>query len=66
MNIIEIKDRQGINGNIKINSVYIQFGELIKELRKKTLSDSVVESINEDIKDLNSSPIIGNELKKAR
>jgi predicted RND superfamily exporter protein len=66
MNIIEIIDRQrqSINENIKINSVYIQFGELIKELRKKTLTDSVVELINEGIKELNSSPLIGNALKK--
>ena len=35
MNIIELKERQNISDNIKLNRIYVQFRELLKELNKK-------------------------------
>ena len=51
MTIIELKDRLEFDADSKL---YIQFSQLINELRKKDLPDVIVEAINEDIKDLNS------------
>jgi len=54
MTIIELKDRPEFDADSKLYKLYIQFTQLINELRKKDLPDVIVEAINEDIKDLNS------------
>ena len=54
MTIIELKDRQEFDADSKLYKLYIQFTQLINELKKKDLPDIIVEAINEDIKDLNS------------
>ena len=54
MTIIELKDRLEFDADSKMYKLYIQFTQLINELRKKDLPDVIVEAINEDIKDLNS------------
>ena len=64
MNIIELKERQNISGNIKLSRIYDQLGELLKELKKKELPHKVIESINQDIEELNSTILTGNELRR--
>ena len=32
MDLIELKERQDISGDIKLKEIYVQFGELMKEL----------------------------------
>ena len=64
MNIIGLKERQNISGNIKLSRIYDQLGELLKELKKKELPHKVIESINQDIEELNSTTLTGNELRR--
>jgi len=64
MDIVAIKERQEINQNSKAEMLFIQFEKLLIELKKKRLTDSVIESINELIRDLNASSANANELKK--
>lgn len=64
MNIIELKERQNISDNIKLNRIYVQFGELLKELSKKDLPQKIIESINLDIEELNSTSLTSNDFIK--
>jgi hypothetical protein len=64
MNIIELKERQDISGDIKLSRVYDQLGELLKELKNKELPDKIIDSINQDIEELNATTIAGKELSR--
>jgi hypothetical protein len=64
MEIIELKEKAGISDNVNLNNLYQQFQELLKELRKRELPDNIVEFINRDIEELNSSASSGKELRK--
>ena len=64
MSIIELKEREGFSENVKLSRIYIQFQELLKELRKKELPNKIIEFINQDIEYINSTSLIGNELRK--
>lgn len=64
MNIIGLKERQNISDNIKLNRIYVQFGELLKELAKKDLPHKIIESINQDIEELNSTSLTSNDFIK--
>jgi hypothetical protein len=65
MDIIELKERDDILENVKLRRIYVQFQELLKELRKKELPHKIFESVNHDIEDLNSISLTGKELKKS-
>lgn len=64
MNIIELKDRPNISGDIKLSGIYAQFGELLNEIEKKELSQNIIDAINEDVQELNSSSLTAKELSK--
>jgi len=64
MNIIELKERQDFSNDIKLSSIYSQFGELLYDLKKKELSINSIESINVSVEKINSSLLTGNELRK--
>ena len=64
MNIIELKERKNISDNIKLNRIYVQFGELLKELDKKDLPVKSIESINQDITELNSISLVSANFSK--
>ncbi|UQD55520.1 hypothetical protein [Flavobacterium sp. K5-23] len=64
MNLIELKERQNISNNIKLNKIYIHFGNILKELDKKGLPLNIIENINQDIEELNSSSLAHNDLSK--
>lgn len=64
MNIIEPKERPNITGDIKLSGIYDQLGELLKELKKKELPSEIIESVNQDIEELNATTLTGNELRK--
>ena len=56
MNIIELKERQDISENIKLCRKYAQLGNFLKELKKKELPLTVIESVNNDIEAINGIP----------
>ena len=56
MNIIELKERQDISENIKLSRKYAQLGNFLKELKKKELPLTIIESVNNDIEAINGIP----------
>jgi hypothetical protein len=64
MNIIEPKERSDISEDVKLSRIYIQFQKLIKELKERELPDKFIETVNKEIEDLNSTSLIGKELRK--
>ena len=62
--LTELKERQNIADNVKLNRIYVQFGELLKEVDKKTLPPQTIESINKDIEELNAVAVESNDLTK--
>ncbi|MCJ7758626.1 MAG: hypothetical protein MUP24_10810 [Gillisia sp.] len=54
MEIKELKKRLNINQNKKLISAYTQFDKLLSELKKKELPNEIVNSINNEIGQLNS------------
>jgi hypothetical protein len=55
MNIIELKDRQNLSDDSKLSRIYIQFGELLNQLRKKNLPQNIIVVVNQDIEELNAN-----------
>jgi len=64
MTIIELKERTDLASDIKLSSLYAQFGVLLSELRKKQLNEELIKSINAFIETINASTVTGNEFKK--
>ena len=64
MDIIELKEKKELLENNKLSGIYVQFQELLKELRKKGLPHKISELVNQDIEELNSSSFADNELNK--
>ena len=54
MNIIELKERKDISENIKLSRKYAQLGNFLKELKKKELPLTIIESVNNDIEAINA------------
>lgn len=64
MNIVDLKSREDISNDVKLSGVYSQLDELIIELKKKELPQSIIETINKDIEEVNSTLFTANKLKK--
>ena len=64
MNIIELKEREGISENAKTSRVYDQFRKLMNELMKKELPDNIIEFVNQDIEEINSTSLTDKNLRK--
>ena len=64
MDIKELNKTPNIEQNIKLNRRFMQFEKLIDELKTKELPDEIVEFINTNIDEINSSSNSEKELKK--
>lgn len=64
MKLHELNHRTEDN-DIKLNEVYTQFKNLLIELEKRELPETIVVSINNDIDEINSTTYAGNELRKS-
>ena len=64
MEIIQLNEKDIIIADAKLNKAYLQFQELLQELRKRELPEKIAEFINHSIEDLNSSSCAGKELIK--
>ena len=64
MSYLELKDVQNISNNIKLSRIYLQFTELLNELKKKELSENIVTIINNSVKYINSSTLTETQLGK--
>ena len=64
MIIDELKEKDGISENLKLSRIYLQFGELLKQLKQKDLPQGIIEMLNQDIEEINSTSLTGNDLRK--
>ncbi|WP_353483867.1 hypothetical protein [Haliscomenobacter sp.] len=64
MNIKKLNNKQNISTDNKLSRIYSQFSELLNELNKKDLNQSVVTFINENVDYLNLSTLNGSQLAK--
>ncbi|MCL2007281.1 MAG: hypothetical protein FWG77_04275 [Treponema sp.] len=64
MVIIDLKEREDISGNVKLNRTYLQFGELLRLLRLRELPSNIIETLNQDIEEVNSTSLIDKHLRK--
>ena len=64
MSYLELKDIQNISSDIKLSRIYLQFTELLNELKKKKLSQNIVTIINDSVEHINSSKLMGSQLRK--
>ena len=63
MSYLELKDIQNISSDIKLSRIYLQFTELLNELKKKELSQNIVTIINDSVKHINSSTLKETQLR---
>ena len=64
MDIIELKERNSILEGVKTNRIYLKLQKLLNYLKKKELPHKIIESINQEIEELNSTSFTGKELSK--
>ena len=64
MNIIELKERDAISGNAKTNQVFSLFRKVIEEIKKKNLPREIIESVNQDIDEINSTSLTDRDFRK--
>lgn len=64
MIIIEIKEIKDLISNKSLNLIYLQFKKLLEELRNKALPNEIIESINQDIREINSSTETSKKMRK--
>lgn len=64
MRIIELKEIQNDNGNIKLGAIYEQFRALLLQLEKKELSLNFIKLVNQEVEELNNTLLIDDKLKK--
>ena len=63
MDIKQLNPRPAIKGNPKLEAAYGQLDRLLSEIRKRKLSDEVIQAINTAIEELNAIPDSDNKLK---
>lgn len=64
MKIIELKEREGLTPENKLDKCYIEFKEVLSELSMKELPDTTVVFINKNIEELNATLFQGKDLQK--
>jgi len=64
MNIIEPKERSDISEDVKLSKIYTRFQKLIRKLIERELPDNIIETINKEVEDLNTTSFIGKKLRK--
>lgn len=64
MEIVELKENQNSSGDVKLGSTYTQFGDLLKELKRKELTPEIIEFVNRDVEEINASSLTGNGLRE--
>lgn len=65
MTIIKLRGVKNLESDIRLNQLYNQFDVLLSELRKRELPDAVVETINKEVEEINTSDsLTTNDLRK--
>lgn len=65
MTIIKLRGVKNLESDTRLNQLYNQFDVLLSELRKRELPDAVVETINKEVEEINTSnSLTTNDLRK--
>lgn len=65
MTIIKLRGVKNLASDIRLNQLYNQFEVLLSELRKRALPDTIVETINKEVEEINTSnSLTTNDLRK--
>lgn len=65
MNIIKLRGVKNLASDVRLNQLYSQFDTLLSELRKKELPDSIIQTINNEVEEINTSDsLTTNDLRK--
>jgi hypothetical protein len=64
MEILEPRERTDISEDQKLSKVYAEFGLLVKAIRKKQLTPTLISALNGNIERVNASTVGGKELMK--
>ena|SRR5690606_3593216 len=54
MTIIKLRGLKNLSSDIKLSQIYDQFDILLKELRKRVLPDSIIQTINNEVEEINT------------
>jgi len=55
MTIIKLRGVKNLESDIRLSQLYSQFDILLSELRKKELPDSIIQTINNEVEEINTS-----------
>ncbi|MFO7864993.1 MAG: hypothetical protein R6U85_13425 [Salinivirgaceae bacterium] len=64
MEIHKLNHKPGVEENDKLKEAFRQLDKLLKQLRSKELPAEIVESLNQEIEELNSNSSSGDEFRK--
>jgi hypothetical protein len=64
MTILELRERQDLSTDPKLQAAYAQMTALVSEMKKKTLTPAVISSVNAKIDEVNTSALGGKELTR--
>jgi len=65
MTLIKLRGVKNLESDIRLNQLYSQFDTLLSELRKKELPDSFIQTINNEVEEINTSDsLTTNDLRK--
>ena len=64
MEIIELKEMDNVSENVKLSRLSMQFKELLEQLKQRKLPDKIIDLINQAIEELNSTSLMGNDLRR--
>lgn len=66
MTIIKLRGVKNLASDIRLSQLYSQFDTLLNELRKKDVPDSIIQTINNEVEEINTSDsLTTNDLRKA-
>lgn len=55
MTITKLREVKNLANDIRLNQIYDQFDILLSELRKRELPESIIQTINNDVEEINTS-----------
>jgi len=64
MPVLSLNDRPTVAENSPLSKLHAQFSQLLTEVANRDLPESVVQAINNQVAEINASPLAGNALKK--
>lgn len=65
MTIIKLRGVKNLASDTRLNQLYSQFDTLLSELRKKEVPDSIIQTINNEVEEINTSDsLTTNDLRK--